>query len=491
MLQKDYDLLVKHYSENFSSDDDAPSWRLAMNLDEYPRVPSRSPRLYARSPFQVKHAGGQVFTRESLPLVVNPSIKISIFNATPDDFYTRKKFYRQMRRRNKLYTSRRGMKRTFSGEGTSLSLLGLFSLFIPMRTISWLLRKKARTYDGENMQNVVRVLETRSKFIAREDLLPYQRLALRDIELNCPAVLDTWAPSSYDKPTEEIKRLQSAALQIVAEIDRVCTQLGIGYFVCGGTLLGHKRHDGFIPWDDDIDVGMLREDYNRFIEEAPAILNKETFFLQTRESDSKIPYLFSKVRLNGSSYMTNYNQFRDFHRGICVDLFPFDAVPNDEGELEDFREQVYKQVKRHNYIANRQYPDMVPPDNLRKNLDWLLAQVVGRLLTRYYWSKSLADTQKAFDEAVQTYNAEAKERNLSYVACFIPSYTMVRREDLLPYSRIKFEGIELSAPSNPDIFLTMQYGDYMTLPPLHKRQGHDLLEWNVGNERNFENDDNA
>lgn len=494
MLQEDYDLFVKRYFEEHSHNPSAFSWRLGIYLDEYPSVLRRAPRLYSCSPVSVKHEGEQVFTRDSLPLVIDPHIEISIFNATPDDFYVQKRFYRQMLRRNRLLDVRLNMKRFFSG-GQALRgvppLLGLFSLLIPVRLLGASLQRRARAYEGKGMQNVVRVKGKRSKFIAREDLMPYQRLKLRDIELNCPAILDTWAPACFDNLSEELKRLQDAALQIVTEIDRVCRKLGIGYFVCGGTLLGYKRHGGFIPWDDDIDVGMFREDYERFAKEAPAVLDKETFFLQTRESDPNIPYLFSKIRLNDSSYVTAYNQFRDFHKGICVDIFPFDAVPSCGKELETFRDQVYKQVKEHNHIANRQYPQIEIQRSVQKNIDWLLAQVIGRLLTRYYWGKSLVKTQEAFDRVVQTYNSRAVEEELPYVACFIPSYTMVRREDLLPYDRVKFEGLDINVPSNPNIFLAMQYGDYMALPPLHKRQGHDLLEWDIGNEKDFDNNDDS
>ena len=93
------------------------------------------------------------------------------------------------------------------------------------------------------------------------------------------------------------------------------------------------------PWDDDVDVAMLRADYDRFLSEAPNLLGKE-FFLQIRETDPTIPYLFSKIRLNGTEYCTEYNKDRAYHKGICLDIFPFDYVPNDLKERELFVKEV-------------------------------------------------------------------------------------------------------------------------------------------------------
>jgi lipopolysaccharide cholinephosphotransferase len=288
--------------------------------------------------------------------------------------------------------------------------------------------------------------------------------------------LEIWASEPVSEAIPDLKRLQHYALSILEEIDRVCNELGVDYFVCGGTMLGYTRHQGFIPWDDDIDIGMPREDYERFKKEAPDVIDTQRFFVQTRESDPNIPYLFSKVRLNNSSYITEYNQYRDYHKGFCVDVFPFDAIPNGRNQQIAFKKQVRKAKKRHNYIVNRQYPQ---PEKLMtkvvKPLDWLIAQINGRMLRYYYWRKPLTETQQTYDRIVQSYNEKAVSEGLEYIASFIPTYTMVKRADVYPLQRVAFEGITVNMIANPAAFLSMQYGDFLAPPPLHKRCGHDLL----------------
>lgn len=93
---------------------------------------------------------------------------------------------------------------------------------------------------------------------------------------------------------------QQALHTLLVEFDRVCRALEIPYVLYAGTLLGAVRHQGFIPWDDDLDVLMLREDYDRFLREAPGVLDTETFFLQKEFSDHW-PLFFSKLRLNGTT----------------------------------------------------------------------------------------------------------------------------------------------------------------------------------------------
>ena len=86
--------------------------------------------------------------------------------------------------------------------------------------------------------------------------------------INCPGDYTPWQPVLNAELERQVAAIQKADLILIKEFDRVCQKLGVGYFVCGGTMLGYMRHGGFIPWDDDVDVAMLREDYDRFIREA-------------------------------------------------------------------------------------------------------------------------------------------------------------------------------------------------------------------------------
>lgn len=122
---------------------------------------------------------------------------------------------------------------------------------------------------------------------------------------------------------EELTQLHTTLYEILEEIDRVCSENGIQYFLIGGSALGVHFWEGIIPWDDDIDVGMTRDNYNRFLHIAPSKL-KSAFFLQCQKSEPHHPYFFAKVRKNGTSFVEEDFQGLDIHQGIFVDVFPFD-----------------------------------------------------------------------------------------------------------------------------------------------------------------------
>jgi lipopolysaccharide cholinephosphotransferase len=240
-------------------------------------------------------------------------------------------------------------------------------------------------------------------------------------------------------------------------------------------MLGYMRHQGFIPWDDDVDCAMLREDYDRFIKEAGPLL-KEGFFLQTRDTDPNIPYLFTKIRLDNTEYITKYNENRDFHKGICLDIFPFDYLPNDLEEREAFVEEVQDAARVHHKAADQQYPfpkEEIQPRNEKE------AQYIKEQKERLerYWKKDLKVTHKAYLDVATRYNDQAQELGLLTVGSFVPTYTFIDLKDLLPYQRGTFEGISVSVPKRPDLFLTMQYGDFMKLPPRHDQVAHRLERW--------------
>lgn len=454
----------------------------------------RLPHLQVSRPVFVEHNGNTVYGPGSLPLQVQPFVEISVFDEVPDDFFTRKKFFRQMKRRNDAYNrinvARELLFRRFDPELEKVgALAGRYKNMSWWRAIRWgvlplraayrSVHRLAQRYNGRGMQQVTRVIGDRTKTVPLAYLGACPRMGFAGLQVRVPETPDIWAREPVLETTPELKRLQDDAKVIVVEIDRICQELGITYFACGGTMLGYVRHGGFIPWDDDIDIGMLRADYERFKAEAGALIDTERFFLQTRETDPNIPYLFSKVRLEDSEYITEYNKDRDFHKGICVDIFPFDYIPNDIPGQVAFKGRAKKAARAHNRIVNRQYPEasIQPPEGVRRDLDFRIAQMNGKLLVHHYWSKDLNVTQQAYDETVGAYNAQAKERGLAYVASFVPTYTMARVDDLLPVQRVDFEGIQINIPRRPELFLAMQYSDYMQLPYPHQRMGHDLLLW--------------
>ncbi len=127
-----------------------------------------------------------------------------------------------------------------------------------------------------------------------------------------------------------LKEHQDALLSLLVEFDRVCKKLDIPYVLFAGSLLGAVRHQGFIPWDDDLDVMMLREDYDRLLREGDRVLDRERFYLQ-KEFTEHWPMFFSKLRLNGTTCLEKFHP-RDekIHQGVYMDIFPCDCARQSE-----------------------------------------------------------------------------------------------------------------------------------------------------------------
>lgn len=124
----------------------------------------------------------------------------------------------------------------------------------------------------------------------------------------------------------ELSRLQEALYATLSEVDRICRKHGIRYFVTGGTAVGAYFWQKILPWDDDVDVGMMRPDYERFAKIAQEELG-DKFFLQTPDTEPHTPFYFMKVRMNGSRFSEATFKHIKMHQGIYVDIFPFDKIP--------------------------------------------------------------------------------------------------------------------------------------------------------------------
>lgn len=132
------------------------------------------------------------------------------------------------------------------------------------------------------------------------------------------------------EPKPLIKQVQAIELEILLEVDRICRKHRISYFLDSGTALGAVRHKGFIPWDDDIDIGMLRDDYERFLSVAQEEMGQD-YFLQTYRTDGT-PIMFAKVRKTGTTFVEFRLRKFPINHGLFIDIFPYDYLPQ-EGDV--------------------------------------------------------------------------------------------------------------------------------------------------------------
>ncbi len=251
---------------------------------------------------------------------------------------------------------------------------------------------------------------------------------------------------------QQLRRCQLKQLTILEEIDRICRKHHIDYWLDGGTLLGAVRHGGFIPWDDDIDIAMRKEDMERFVGIAPGEL-REGLFLQTpqNEPESKEPIV--KVRDLNSFYVEGADNFAaNYQKGLFVDIFPMIKYPTVSRKLmkpiAKGISKSYSILHKAHYYSLRSFAEFF----------WFGAKYI---MFRCLWS--VLDVFFPKD----TYLSNILINN---------GYGIMHRQDtVFPLGTITFEGKTFSAPANPDAYLSDLYKNYMEIPPVEKRVIHSVF----------------
>jgi lipopolysaccharide cholinephosphotransferase len=255
---------------------------------------------------------------------------------------------------------------------------------------------------------------------------------------------------------KQLIKAKKIMVEILEEVDRICTKYGIEYYLSDGTLLGAIRHGGFIPWDDDLDISMLRKDYNKFLEVVEKELDKK-YFLQTTKTDKyyDIEHVPTKIRHNGSRFIEEDN--KKYHQGVYIDIFPMDNVPNNNFKFK-------LQNKISSFIMKSSMRMRVKEEKLPLKNE--LTHLLYRFVLFIFKGKRR--------EALNNWLINLGDKNSSEIVYGIDTCWDVtfHKKDIFPLKRIKFENKYFLAPNNPEAILTKLYGDYMKLPPVEERSWH-------------------
>lgn len=254
----------------------------------------------------------------------------------------------------------------------------------------------------------------------------------------------------------ELKEVQMKELEILKEFSKICDENGLKYYLAGGTLLGAVRHQGFIPWDDDIDVIMPRPDYDSFIK---IIYEKgsDKFALidDYHESEKAMP--FAKfVYLESGVSVKHWKEKQD----LWIDIFPMDGMPSDEAELK-------KHVKK---IAHLKYClwQAQCGQHVIKNP---VKRILKRVLFWYWIKKGPLYFSREITKCALKYDYETSE----YVGCSTGKYGIkerIAKKDFEEREKIKFEDDYFYVSKGYDMYLTNLYGDYMKEPEEGNRHTH-------------------
>ncbi len=248
---------------------------------------------------------------------------------------------------------------------------------------------------------------------------------------------------------EPLKELQSVLFELLQEFDRICKKNNIPYVVFCGTALGAVRHKGFIPWDDDLDVSMLRSDYERFLQIAATELN-EKYYLQAEFSDHW-PRSFSKLRKNNTTYLEKFHpKDKKTHQGIYIDIFPCDNASDKEWvrKLQYYASRIVlsKTLTKRGYETD---------SKLKK-----LFMLCCRMLPLKPFHKLAMMKTKNDSRCVQTFlSCTSKYKKGIY-----------QRTWFLNTVEMDFEGMKVPISAHYDELLSLLYGDYMKLPSEEERK---------------------
>lgn len=269
---------------------------------------------------------------------------------------------------------------------------------------------------------------------------------------------------------ESLRKLQLEELDILLTIAEFCEHEGITWFLMSGTALGALRHEGFIPWDDDIDIGMLREDYDRFIRLAEDGL-PSGYSLHTVDNTQELAGFFAKVYRDGTVFQTAETREAGCRQAIFVDVFPFDRVSDDERTRERQLARA-KTWQRMSYLYHSGHIT-VPHRGVLGTMERLACRVAHRVVRLV----TSADAIRRNFESAMDMSGSAPDSPLGYAAGSYTTFAWpyaapVGLELLVPTSTATFEGHTLPVPARCADYLKNEYGDWRQLPPPEQRRTH-------------------
>ncbi len=261
--------------------------------------------------------------------------------------------------------------------------------------------------------------------------------------------------------TKQMKEVWAVELDLLKIIDDICRKHDIHYVASGGTMLGAVRHQGFIPWDDDMDLMMPRDDYNKLCSVAADEL-KQPYFFQTEYSDPGFMRGFARLRNSDTAGIQKFElakRYR-FNQGIFIDIFPLDEVVDDKDLLGQQVRQARNLYTKACILS--EMTDRFPPNRKpfwKYIYKWVGHLLLGRIISHYKWQDRYL---REFEKTCAMYNGTG-QGTWSLLSFQFAN----RRHDLSVYKKediiyLDFEFMKMPVPKNYDEHLKNKYGDYMT-----------------------------
>lgn len=267
---------------------------------------------------------------------------------------------------------------------------------------------------------------------------------------------------AYNMSQDELKKLQETQRELIAEVDRICKKCNIKYNMVGGTMLGAIRHKGYIPWDDDADIGFLRDEYEKFREACKKELNHDKYYMQDLRDTPGYRWGYGKLRKKGTEFKRLNQEHMPYGQGIAIDLMPFDNVPDGYVErwLHFFICFIYRKIF---WSEVGQYTEK---NFFKRCVYKLFSKIPFEIIVNSY-SKFITKCNKQTSKLVRILTFPTPKGDAFF------GYKKIWYEDLEYY---EFDDLKLPGAKDYDGYLSVKYGKYMELPPENKRKTHPVSE---------------
>ena len=268
---------------------------------------------------------------------------------------------------------------------------------------------------------------------------------------------------------ELLKEVQTLELEILDEIVNICNKYNINYFFIAGTLIGAVRHKRFIPWDDDLDIAMFRNDYDRFIEVAQKELS-DRFIIDSHDTTNYYR-LAAKVRIKNTIYMQEDLKNYQGEQGIWVDILPLDNVKKQKSILLSIQATLKSILEI--TIERKRKIDISYKSFFKRSIAFLLSIFPCSLLIK--WQTNIMKMQ----------NNNSNQFVVNLASKYNYKKQTFKKDVWVPNTTLEFEGKEYSVPGKYDIVLKQVYGDYMKIPPKEKQEIHNPIKIKFEDGREF------